>query len=163
MVPFFMFMILDMVYFCFILNLGSYSLLLHKQYVFARKSLIYSWLRVFVLTKIDAGEIIYDLRKKIQQIQSDLDQLGEPASEIPELITSANLLRSNEYLLKANEKKTELLLAYTQYSKALEELLSIVFDIQNDLKEIVKEQSSMIPSQRKKHSKTKTKSKVSKK
>lgn len=163
MVPFFMFMILDMVYFYFILNLGAYSLLLNKQYVIVRKSLIYSWLRVFVLTKIGAGEIIYDLRKKIQQIQSDLDQLGEPESEIPELITSANLLRSNEYLLKANEKKTELLSAYTQYSEALEELLSTVFDIQNDLKEIVKEQSSMIPSQRKKYSKTKTKSKISKK
>jgi len=115
------------------------------------------------LTKIDAGEIIYDLRKKIQQIQSDLDQLGEPASEIPELITSANLLRSNEYLLKVNEKKTELLSTYAQYSEALQELLSTVFDIQNDLKEIVKEQSSMIPSQRKKYSKTKTKPKISKK
>ena len=115
------------------------------------------------MAKITAGEIIYDLRKKIQQVQSDLDQLGDPESEIPELITSANLLRSNEYLLKTNEKKTELLSAYSQYSEALEELLSTVFDIQNDLKEIVKEQSFMISSQRKKQPKTKTKSKISKK
>jgi len=116
-----------------------------------------------VLTKIGARELIYDLRKKIQQIQVDLNQLGGPVSEIPELITSANLLRSNEYLLKANEKKTELLSAYEQYSVALEELLTSVFDIQNDLKEILKAQSSMISSQRKKQSKAKTKSRITKK
>ena len=114
------------------------------------------------MTKIVAGGMIYDLRKKIQQIQVDLNQLGEPVSEMPELITSANLLRSNEYLSKANEKKTELLSAYAQYSNALEKLLSTVFDIQNDLKEILKQQSSMI-SRAKKRSKTKTKSRITKK
>ena len=116
-----------------------------------------------MLTKIDATGLIYDLRKKIQQIQADLNQLGTPASEIPELITSANLLRSNEYLSKANEKKTELLSVYKQYSVALEELITSVFDIQNDLKEILKAQSSMISSQRKKQSKAKTKSRITKK
>jgi len=114
------------------------------------------------LTKIGSGELIYDLRKKIQQIQADLNQLGEPVSEMPELITSANLVRSNEYLTKANEKKTELLTAYTQYSNALEKLLSTVFDIQNDLKEILTQQSSMI-SRIKKRSKKKTKSRIAKK
>jgi len=100
--------------------------------------------------------------KKIQQAQADLNQLGDPVSEIPELITSANLLRSNEYLLKANEKKTELLSVYQQYFVTLEELVSSVFDIQHDLKEILKEQSSIISSKRKK-SKTKTKSRTNKK
>ena len=126
------------------------------------KSLIYSQSRVFVLTKIESGNLIFDLRKKIQEIRADLNQLGEPVSEIPELITSANLLRSNEYLLKANEKKTELLSAYAQYSNALEKLLSTVFDIQNDLKEILLQQSSMI-SRTKKRSKAKTKSRIAKK
>jgi len=74
------------------------------------------------LTKIGTGELIYNLRKRIQEIQADLNQLGEPVSEIPELITSANLLRSNEYLSEANEKKTELLSAYEQYSVALEKI-----------------------------------------
>ncbi len=113
------------------------------------------------MTKIGIGEVIYDLRKKIQRIQADLNQLGEPVSEIPELITSANLIRSNEYLSKANEKKTELLSAYAQYSNALEKLLLTVFDIQNDLKEILTQQSSMIS--RTKRSKKKTKSKITKK
>jgi len=113
------------------------------------------------LTKISTGELIYDLRKKIQHIQADLEQLDESVSDMPELITSANLLRSNEYLSKVNEKKTDLLSAYAQYSTTLEELLSTVFDIQNDLKEILKEQSYMISSRTKKQ-KSKTKSRTSK-
>jgi len=107
------------------------------------------------LTKIGAGEIIYNLRKKIQDIQSELDQLGNPSSKIPELTDSANLLRLNEYLSKANDKKTELISAYEQYSVILEELLETVFDIQNELKDILKEQSLMINSQPKKSQKTK--------
>ncbi len=100
------------------------------------------------MAHMGAGEVIYDLRKKIQEIRTDLEQLGSPATEIPEMISSTNLLRSNEYLSKANDKKTELLNAYENYSEALEEFLSSVFDIQKDLKEILKEQSSLIPSKR---------------
>lgn len=111
------------------------------------------------MTKIGAGEIIYDLRKKIQEIQMALDQLGEPVTDLPEMIESSNLLRSNEYLSKANDKKSELLVAYRQYSTALEELLSSVFDIQKDLKDILKEQSSLISDSPKRASKPKTKSK----
>jgi len=114
---------------------------------------------------IGSGEIIYELRVKIQQIQFDLNQLGAPISDMPELIVSANLLRSNEYLSKTNEKKTELLSYYLQYTDALEELLSSVFDIQHDLKEILKEQSTLISPSVKKQSKkiSKTKSKTIKK
>ena len=104
---------------------------------------------------VGTGKIIYDLRKKIQEIQVDLDQLGSFPSNIPEMNDSTNLLRSNEYLLKANDKKTELLSVYRQYSESLEVLLSLVFDIQMDLKEILKEQSSMISNQPKTKPKTK--------
>ena len=117
----------------------------------------------FVLAKIDPEKLINNLRKNVQNIKFDLEQLGGPVSEIPELVISANLLRSNEYLSKANDKKTELLSAYVQYSEALEELLLTTFDIQNDLKEILKKQSSMISSRRKNKSKVKNKSKKSKK
>ena len=110
------------------------------------------------MANIDAGDVIYDLRKKIQQIRYDLNEL-EDVPEIPELITSTNALRHNEYLSSVNTKKTDLLDAYVQYSEALEKLLSSVFEIQNDLKDIVKEQSSLITSQTKKtHGKTKPKS-----
>ena len=111
-----------------------------------------------ILEKVGAGNIIYDLRKKIQQAEADLAQLGEPVSDIPELVETANLIRSNEYLQKANLKQTELLATYQKYSDSLEELLSTVFDIQNDLKEIVKEQSSLISKPKRIPTKRKTKS-----
>jgi len=111
------------------------------------------------LTNIGAGEIIYDLRKKIQEIRADLEQLGETPTDMPEMIASANLLHSNEHLSKTNEQKTKLLVAYEQYSAALEELLLTVFDIQKDLKEILKEQSSLITGSSKKQPKPKPRKK----
>lgn len=90
------------------------------------------------------GEIIYEIRKEIQAIQLELDAL-DPISDMPELITSANLLRSNEYLTKVTKKQSELLSAYDNYSKALEEMLDSVFDIQQDLTTLLKEQSKLIP------------------
>lgn len=80
------------------------------------------------MADIGVGEVVYNLRKKVQLGQSDLDRLDEQVSELPELITSANLLRSNEHLSKINDKKTDLLLTYRQYSQALEELLASVFE-----------------------------------
>ena len=110
------------------------------------------------MANLGAGEILYGLRKKIQEIQTSLNLLGDPITDMPELIDSSNLLRSNEYLSKTNEKKSELLAAYEQYSSSLEELLLAVFDIQKDLKDILKEQSSLIANSSK-ISRPKTKSK----
>ena len=90
------------------------------------------------------GEIISELRKNIQDIQFELDELGGPISDMPELIISANLLRSNEYLTKVSDKQSELLSVYGLYSKALEDMIAMVFDIQNDLKNLLKEQSKLI-------------------
>jgi hypothetical protein len=108
------------------------------------------------------GEIIYELRKMIQVIQSELDELGDPVSGMPELITSANLLRSNEYLSEVTKKQSELLSAYSQYSKALENMVDAVFDIQNDLKNLLKEQSKLISDQKSSVSKSKKKSTIKK-
>ena len=109
---------------------------------------------------VAGGQILYDLRKKIQGIKTELEQLlVEPTADIPEMIESTNLLRSNEYLSKTNDKKTELLETYEQYSESLEELLESVFDIQKDLKEILKDQSSLIPNSPKKQTKSKHKKK----
>ena len=96
------------------------------------------------LSKLGVGEIIYEFSKKIQDIKSELDELGGPTSDMPELITSANLLRSNEYLAKVSKKQSELLSAYGQYSKTLEDMIAMVFDIQNDLKNILRVQSTLI-------------------
>ena len=74
---------------------------------------------------------------------------------MPELIESANLLRSNKLLVETNSKKTELISTYKQYTKELEKMLATVFDIQQDLKEILKTQSSIISKQKNKRWKNK--------
>ena len=115
-----------------------------------------------MLQNSEAGQLIFNLRKRIQEINYELKELGDPEPEIPELITSTNVLRANEYLSKANQKKTELLSLYAQYSESLESLLASVFEIQNDLKEILKDQSALIESKPKKSSKTKKSNKTKK-
>ena len=100
------------------------------------------------MSKIGVGETIYEFSKKIQDIKSELDELGGPTLDMPELITSTNLLRSNEYLAKVSKKQSDLLSAYGQYSKVLEDMITVVFDIQNDLKNILREQSNLIPNRK---------------
>ena len=95
-----------------------------------------------------AGEIIYELRKKIQTITGELNKLENGSDDIPELIKSTNLLRSNDHLLELNQKKSELTSTYQQYSKELENMLATVFEIQKDLKEILKIQTSLISEQK---------------
>ena len=109
------------------------------------------------MAQFGTGNALYTLRKKIQEIQSELIALGDPVQDLPELISSANLLRSNEYLLKSDEKKSELLSVYEEYTKSLENLLSSVFDIQNELKDILKEQSSLISTKKTPSKKTNSK------
>jgi len=96
------------------------------------------------LSKLGLGEIIYDLRKKILDVKSELNELGISPQDMPELITSSNLLRSNEHLTKVSKKQSELIFAYEQYSMALEDMNTAIFDIQNDLKNLLKEQSKLI-------------------
>ena len=109
-----------------------------------------------------AGQAIYELRLQIQKITSELKSLGN-SPEIPELIQSTNLLRSNEHLVEVNSKRSELISTYKQYSKELEKMLATVFDIQRDLKEILKSQSSLISEPKKPRKKSNTKKKSSKK
>lgn len=106
-----------------------------------------------------AGEVIYDLRKKIQKLTSELKNLDTSTPDIPELIESTNLLRSNDHLTEVNSKKSELIASYKQYSKELEKMLATVFEIQKDLKEILKTQSSLISKPKKTRKTTKKKSK----
>ena len=110
-----------------------------------------------------AGGIIYELRKQVQKITSELNNLDNSSSDIPELIKSANLLRSNEHLVEVNLKRSELISTYKDYSKELEQMLATVFDIQQDLKEILKTQTSLISEQKKSKKRSKTKKKSSKK
>lgn len=107
------------------------------------------------MTEVGVGKVIYELRKKIQNLTSDLNNLENDSKNIPELISSTNLLRSNEHLVDIIQKSSELILAYGKYADQLEQMLSTVFDIQKDLKEILKTQTSLISEN---HSKKKPKS-----
>jgi len=113
------------------------------------------------MSRIGVGNTIYELRKKIQNLSYELSLMDFPSSSIPQLINSANLLRSNDVLTEANFKKSELILAYQQYSKELETMLENILEIQKELKEILKTQTSMISEQKttKKHPTPKKKSK----
>lgn len=107
------------------------------------------------------GETISELKHKIITLQNELRQISTETESIPELINSANLLRQNEHLLKVNQKNSELLKAFEEYSVALEKTVSSIFEIQMDLKDVLKIQSGLLSS--KKQPKPKTKKSKSKK
>jgi DNA repair ATPase RecN len=112
------------------------------------------------LTELGVGEAIYDLRKQIQKITFELENLENDSKNIPELISSTNLLRSNDHLVEINHKKSELISTYMKYSDQLEQMLATVFEIQKELKEILKMQSSLLSKSRSvKKAKPKKKSK----
>lgn len=113
------------------------------------------------MSELGLGQIINELRQKIHHVKLELDQLGDPIQNMPELITSTNLLRSNEYLAKVSKKQSELISAYEQYSISLEDITKSVFDIQNDLKNLLKAQSQLISDEQSKVSVPKKK-KISK-
>ena len=96
------------------------------------------------MASVGTGQVIYDLRRKIQSLSSDLAKLNSTSSRIPELINSTNLLRSNETLNVTLAKQSEIIKLYEKYSKELETMLDNIFEIQMELKEILKMQTSMI-------------------
>ena len=115
------------------------------------------------MTELGTGGKIYELRKQIRKITAELKSLDNSSPDIPELINSANLLRSNENLIEVNLKRSELISTYKNYSKELEKILATVFDIQQDLKEILKIQTSLISKQKKSKKRSKSRKKKPKK
>lgn len=101
-----------------------------------------------IMTGMGSGHKIYELRKRIQGLYSELALLEASLSDIPELINSANLLRINESLKLTNSKKSEIISVYEKYSQDLESILDTVFEIQKDLMGILKIQSSLISKQK---------------
>jgi len=106
---------------------------------------------------------INDLKNRINQAQSDLAKLEEPNKQIPELINSTNLLRSNEFLTKTNTKKTELLSLYELYFKEIENVLVEIKKIRIELKNSLKSKSKKPSKKRKRRKKPTKKRKLSKK
>ncbi len=66
------------------------------------------------------------------------------------------MLRANDFLIKTGDKKSELLIAYDQYANQLENTLTKIIKIQEQLKKSVKKRSQR-KTVRKKTRKKKTK------
>jgi len=109
-----------------------------------------------VLGSLETGKSLDGLKLKINQIKRDLSQLEESNKPMPELITSTNLLRSNEILTKTNEKKTELLNAYESYFKDLESVLKKIQTGLSNLKTTPKKKTRKKQTRKKKKTKRKT-------
>jgi len=104
------------------------------------------------------GSVLTELKNQINQIKKDISEINKSFSPMPEMIESTNILRENEFLKKMDGKKTELIDAYEHYSNQIENLLSSVFDIQNELKKIIEIQSQLMkPKKSRKRSSAKAK------
>ena len=66
-----------------------------------------------MLTEIQVSNNMYYLKKQIDQIESELNEFVDLPASLPELVTSANLLRLNEFLMKSDNKKPKVKEAFT--------------------------------------------------
>jgi len=76
---------------------------------------------------------INELQNKIIQIKTELSEINKEEKPLPEFIDTTNMLRSNEYLKKANEAKSKLLIAYEEYTNELENLVTSISKIKSNL------------------------------
>jgi len=73
------------------------------------------------------------LQNKIIQIKIELSEINKGEKPLPEFIDTTNMLRSNEYLQKSNDTKSNLLTAYEEYTNELENLVSSVSKIKGNI------------------------------
>ena len=73
---------------------------------------------------MSANSRLINLQEKIRQIQTSLSDASKSETPLPELIESTNLLRSNEFLTKVNQKQNELLSTYEEYVSELKKMIS---------------------------------------
>ena len=81
----------------------------------------------------EIGKKISELQKKIVLTKKELSEINALEQPLPEFINTTNLLRSNEYLQKSNEKKSQLLIAYEEYIDELENLVSNISQIKDSI------------------------------
>ena len=79
------------------------------------------------------GKKVNELQKKIILAKKELSEINTLEQPMPEFINTTNMLRSNEYLQKSNEKKSQLLIAYEEYTNELENLVSNIAQIKGTI------------------------------
>lgn len=104
---------------------------------------------------LSIGQKVSELQKKIILAKKELSEINSLEKPLPEFINTTNILRSNEYLQKSNEKKSQLLNAYEEYTKELENLVSNIAQIKGTIHNL----KSHLKPRKKKKLKHKTKSK----
>lgn len=76
---------------------------------------------------------VKELQSKIVELKIKLSEINKDEKPLPEFINTTNMLRSNEYLQKANDAKSSLLAAYEEYANELENLISTVSKIKGNI------------------------------
>ena len=76
---------------------------------------------------------INELQNKIIQIKTELSEINKDEKPLPEFIDTTNMLRSNEYLIKSNDEKSKLLIAYEEYTDELENLITSISKIKGNI------------------------------
>jgi len=59
-----------------------------------------------VIEMLAIGKKVNELQKKIVLAKKELSEINILEQPLPEFINTTNMLRSNEYLQKSNEKKS---------------------------------------------------------
>jgi hypothetical protein len=109
------------------------------------------------------GNKINELQQKIQVVKNELSEINKNEEPLPEFIDKANLLRSNEYLQRANTQKSKLIISYEEYTRELEKIVSSVLEIKgnlNSLKSRFNPKKKTTKKKRKQSSRKKTKRKT---
>ncbi len=111
------------------------------------------------------GNKITEQQKRILVAKEELSEINKKDQPLPEFIDKANLLRSNEYLQRANDQKSKLIISYEEYTKELERIVSSVLQIRgnlNELKSKFNPRKKKIKIKRKKQSRKKIKKRKTK-
>ncbi len=93
---------------------------------------------------IGLGNNLNELKARIKKAIGALAQIGPLEQPMPEMINTTNILRANEHLTKTDQAKTNLISAYEEYTKQLEDLAMSLLSIQSDLKDIVATEASLL-------------------
>ena len=108
------------------------------------------------------SEKIIELKKNIIQTKNELTEITTLKEPLPEFINTTNMLRTNEYLQKSNEKKSELITAYEKYVTELETLVLDIAKIKDKINKLKSNLTTNKKSKKKMRKKSKQRRKIRK-
>lgn len=85
-----------------------------------------------------------DLKNCITELKKEIKAMDPVPDDISTMIDATNILRKNEHLQRSDRLKGDLVSCYEQYADNLEKLLKMSLEVQNGLKDILREQNKII-------------------